>query len=382
MVRRSNGEGSVYRSKDGAGWIASLELPARADGKRVRRRRRASTKAEAQALLREMQKEVGAHGHLGDAQRLVRDTVDTYLKLRADKGLAAKTLELEVWRGGLVDRGLGNKRVRSLTVADCDAFLQAAAAGELSTNKTGGRGRIGTGQLRRVRSFLVRALRNDMRLGFVVRNVADLSEVPRSDVETRPRRALTVEELELLRNRGTGLVAVLVELLGRYGLRPAEARAVLWSAVDWDAGLLTVGPRVNRANERIGPKTRAANRSLRLADDTLDVLRRWRTEQNEHQVEAGAAWVDSGLIVTTVVGTPVNYWIVPQALQALCERVGISPPVSPYELRHTAISFQADAGHSAWAIADWAGTSERMIADVYRHKLMGTSPLGPAAQSP
>ncbi|MGI9613820.1 MAG: hypothetical protein ACR2QO_12975 [Acidimicrobiales bacterium] len=65
-------------------------------------------------------------------------------------------------------------------------------------------------------------------------------------------------------------------------------------------------------------------------------------------------------------------------LAALCGRLGISPAASPYELRHTAISLHAEAGNSAWAIADWAGTSERMIADVYRHKLMDTSPLGPA----
>lgn len=143
MARRSNGEGSVYRSKDGSGWVAALELPAGGNRKRVRRRRRASTKAEAQGHLREMHAEFGIHGHLGDAQRLVLDTVEAYLTLRADKGLASKTLELERWRAGIVDRGIGSKRVRSLTVADCDAFLLAAAAGELSTVEDVEKGRIG-----------------------------------------------------------------------------------------------------------------------------------------------------------------------------------------------------------------------------------------------
>lgn len=377
MSRRSNGEGSVYRSKDGSGWMAAVELPPGPDGKRIRRRRRASTKAEARALLAKMKKDVETHGHLGDAQRPVRDTVEAYLRLRAEKGLAAKTLELERWRAGLVISGLGKKRVQSLSVADCDAFLRAAAAGQFSTS-TDGRGQIGTAQLRRVRSFLVRALRNDMRLGFVARNVAELSEVPTSEVETRPRRALTVDELERLRSGATGLVAVLVELLGRYGLRPAEARALQWSAVDWEAELLSVGPRLNRDNERIGPKTKAATRSLRLAADTLDILRGWQIEQIEHQVEAGSAWTNSGLIVTTAIGTPLDFYLIPQALQRLCDQVEVSPAVSPYELRHTAITFQAEAGHSAWVIADWAGTSERMIADVYRHKLVDASPLGPA----
>ena len=377
MPRRSNGEGSVYRSRDGSGWVAAIELPAGVNGKRTRRRRRAASKAEARALLAEMKKDVKTHGHLGDAQRPVRDTVEAYLTLRAEKGLAAKTIELDRWRAGLVTRGLGSKRVQSLSVADCDGFLRAAAAGQFSTGGDG-RGRIGTAQLRRVRSFLVRALRNDMRLGFVARNVAELSEVPISEVETRPRRALTIDELESLRAGANGLVAVLVDLLGRYGLRPGEARALLWSAVEWDAGVIRVGPRLNRDNERIGPKTRAATRSLRLAPDTIEILRCWRIEQTEHRANTGAAWAESGLVATTVVGTPLDFYLVPQALQRLCESVGVEPAVSPYELRHTAISFQAEAGHSAWVIADWAGTSERMIANVYRHKLVETSPLGPA----
>ena len=354
MARRSNGEGSVYRSKDGSGWIAAVELSPGPGGKRVRRRRRASTKAAAQALLREMKKEVATHGHLGDAQRLVRESVDDYLKLRAEKGLAVKTLELEHWRAGLVERGLGNRKVQALSVADCDAFLRSAGGGELSTQAGAGRGQIGTTQLRRVRSFLVRALRNDMRLGFISRNVAELSEVPISDVETRPRRALTVEELERLRTEATGLVAVLVEMMGRYGLRPAEARALTWSAVDWNGRLLKVGPRLNRTNERIGPKTRSAERTLRLAEDSIDVLSRWRTEQDVLRVAASAAWVEIDLVLSTPLGTATTFYWVPQSLQALCERVGIKPAVAPYELRHTAITFQAEAGHSAWAIADWA----------------------------
>ncbi len=378
MVRRSNGEGSVYRSKDGSGWVAAVELPPGPEGKRVRRRRRASTKAEAQTLLRQMQGEVATHGYLGDAQRLVSDTVDTYIQLRSEQGLAAKTMELERWRSGLVRRGLGRKRVRVLSVADCDSFLRSAAQGAFSSQVDSERGQIGTTQLRRVRSFLVRSLRNDMRLGYVARNVAELSEVPTSEVPTRPRRALSAEELEKLRNGASGLTAVLVELLGRYGLRPAEARAVLWSAFDWEEQSLQVGPRLNRDNERIGPKTRGATRTLRVAPDTLQLLEDWQTEQADHQAVAETLWSDSGLVLTTAIGEPVPFYSVRQMLRALCEKVNVTPAVSPYELRHTAITFQAESGHSAWAIADWAGTSERMIADVYRHKLQDTSSLGPA----
>jgi excisionase family DNA binding protein len=117
-------------------------------------------------------------------------------------------------------------------------------------------------------------------------------------------------------------------------------------------------------------------RSIKIG--RLTILERWQTEQAHQRAEAGAAWSTVGLVVTTAIGTPLDFYLVPQALKRLCDQVGVSPAVSPYELRHTAITFQAEAGHTAWVTADWAGTSERMIADVYRHKLTDASPLGPA----
>ncbi len=51
--------------------------------------------------------------------------------------------------------------------------------------------------------------------------------------------------------------------------------------------------------------------------------------------------------------------------------------IVPYELRHTAITFQLDAGHEAWRVADWAGTSERMIEQIYRHRLSRVADIGP-----
>jgi integrase len=304
--------------------------------------------------------------------------VASYLQLRESKGLADKTIELERWRGALVERGIGRKRVHALTVADCDGFLRRAAAGEFSSQTAVGRGKIGTAQLRRVRSFMVRALHNEMRLGFVSRNVADLSEVPASLVETRPRRALSLDELHSLRTGATGLVAVLVELMGRYGLRPAEARAMKWTAIDLERLELGTGPRLNRANQPIGPKTKAATRTLSMAADSVPVFQRWQAEQDEYRRANESAWTEAGYVASNEIGEPLNYWLVEQALTALSVATGVSPPVAPYELRHTAITFQAEGGHSAWAIADWAGTSERMIADVYRHQLTETSNLGPA----
>jgi hypothetical protein len=49
----------------------------------------------------------------------------------------------------------------------------------------------------------------------------------------------------------------------------------------------------------------------------------------------------------------------------------------PYELGHTAITFQLDQGAEMWEVADWAGTSERMIELIYRHRTSRVSRLAP-----
>jgi hypothetical protein len=100
--------------------------------------------------------------------------------------------------------------------------------------------------------------------------------------------------MEALRTGARGATAVVVELMGRLGLRPAEARAVLWREVRLDAAELDAGPRLNRRNERIGPKTKAAERTLALDQAAVDLLTTWRTEQVELCRAAGAGWTEIG----------------------------------------------------------------------------------------
>jgi len=68
----------------------------------------------------------------------------------------------------------------------------------------------------------------------------------------------------------------------------------------------------------------------------------------------------------------------PRPFERLSKRLFIEPKIAGYDLRHTAISYQVEKGHPVHQIADWAGTSERMIWDVYRHKLNNITDLGPS----
>ncbi len=370
--RRGHGEGSVYRV-DG-GWSAVIDLPRGPDGKRNRRRRRAKTKAAALDSLREMQAEFAANGDLADRDRRVSATLADFYKVRQAKGIAPRTLELDRWMLSVIDDVIGSKRIVDLSVSDCDRFLAVAASGR------GGRP-IGRSSLRRIRSTLVAAIRNDMRLGLVPRNVAELSVMPAGLAEKAERRALDVVDLNRLCEASTGTTALLVDFIGRNGLRPAEARAMRWEFVDLDALTMTVRAQLSNKTRFVAPKTRKAYRTIRIDEVTADKLRRWREHQAVQQSTAGTYWLDLDLVAATASGRPIQRHNFARSIRQLCMRLEIEPAVTPYELRHTAISIQAEAGHSAFQIADWAGTSERMIFDIYRHRLKSLIDLGPVLLS-
>ena len=368
--RRAATEGTVFQDSSGR-WVAMLELPRRPDGRRLRKKRRGRTQAEAQRLLRAMRDEFAASATVTNARRTVDEAIGDYREAREAQGLSPGTLAQNRWQLDVIAEGLGRRRIAALTVADCDEFLDAAAQG------IGERRPISRNHIARIRFVLINVLANEMRVGHLSRNVAELSILPATTVEKKERRALTVDELGRLLGAATGSRLVLVDLSARNGLRPAEARGLRWSDVDFDRRQLTVSGQLDRQNRRTGPKTKKSARSIQLDGTTIDRLQTWQLQQQKMQETARNAWADLDIVASTAFGKPVDRHAFARSLRGLCDRCQIDPPITPYELRHTAITMQADAGHSSWEIADWAGTSEAMISEVYRHRLRQVSnPVG------
>ncbi len=366
MAKRSYGEGSVYPTSDGKGWMADLSmmLP---NGKRKRIRRRAKNKTEANRLLRSLRDELHQKGSVPSQQRDVATAVAEYLEFRHAADLQPQTLEKDHRHAEIIALGLGRQRVATLSVDDCDSFLRSAAEGAFGRP-------YGRPELRRLRQKLIRILENDERRGLVNRNVARLSVVPEESPDRKPRRApraISLSEIEDLILVAPQPVSVFIDLVGRNGLRPAEARGLQWTQVDVTASTVQIIAQMNRSNELAKVKTRRSHRTIRFDDVTANRLLAWRESQSAFKESARVAWSGNALnlIITTRFGTAVNQRNLHRSIVASCGRAMIDPPIGAYDLRHSAITLQVERGHPVHRIADWAGTSERMIADVYRHKL-------------
>ena len=308
MSRRSYGEGSVYPTSDGSGWMADLSimLP---NGKRKRVRRRARNKTEARRLLRSMRSELAPGGGpvVGtppSQRRTVAMAVADYLKVRHSMDLQPRTLAKDRRQAEMIVEGLGNRRIASLSVDDCDGFLREAAGGTFGAP-------LGRPELRRLRQKLIRVIENDERRGLVARNVASLAVIPDESPDRVPRReprAIPLDEIERLIAAVPEPINVFVDLVGRNGLRPAEARGLRWNRVDLEAATVTIDAQINRDNHLADAKTRRSYRTIRIDRQTSGRLKAWRHTQSEWRKSAGPAWktLREPLVISTRFGTAMS----------------------------------------------------------------------------
>jgi integrase len=164
----------------------------------------------------------------------------------------------------------------------------------------------------------------------------------------------------------------LIGLLVFTGLRPGEAYALDWSAVDLEAGCLRVlRSWDHRGGKFVEPETAAGLRVVPLSG--------WLVSQlEEHKERTGG----NGLVFGTEKGAPMNpsnvrrdIWI------PLKSRAGV-PGLDLYSLRHTFASLGRTAGESAFNVARMMGHSRSTLVDqVYAHSMQSGMASAAAAES-
>ncbi len=211
-----------------------------------------------------------------------------------------------------------------------------------------------------------------MRLGYINRNVARISVIPETFVEKRQRKALTHEQWSTIYEAATGNLKLVIDFGGRHGLRPQEIRSLCWNQIDFDQGTVSVVTQFDSNDRFVETKTVGSVRTIQLHPETIDRLKGLRPA--DLLPSSKRAYDD--LVIRTRNNTPIAQGNLRRDLKAICYQSDV-PEIIPYELRHTAITHQIDAGFTASQVADWAGNNEKMIYEHYRHRLREVSALPP-----
>jgi integrase len=297
VARRANGEGSIFRRKDGT-W--SAELSYRDDHGTLKRRTvYGKTQAEVRAKLRELRERIESGAPVKDASM----TVAAWLEDGITKSLAAsgrkqatKDLYATLARTHLVPT-VGTIPLGRLRPSDVEALIVTKRDAGLSGST-----------IRTIYTVLRSALDIAARDGLIRSNPA--AAVRRPGVERKDAPHLTAEHAQALLEAIKGdRLESLFRIMLATGLRRGEALGLHWSDVDLDAALLRVRWTLSRTSQGLQldePKTDKSRRTVPLPRSAVEALRTHRTRQLEEQRAAAGAWQEHGLVFTTEIGTPLE----------------------------------------------------------------------------
>ncbi len=264
----------------------------------------------------------------------------------------------ETWVHQHLVPALGRIRLEKLQPQDIDAMVHAKLAAGLAPRT-----------VHHMRAVLRAALAQAVRYELVPRNVATHSNavsVPDNEMcvfspdEARAfLEAVSGDRLEAL----YGVVLAL-------GLRQGEALGLRWEDVDLEARRLVVVNALQRVDGKlvlVSPKTRRSRRTIELPDSAVSALRAHKVRQVEERLLAGGRWRDTGHVLTTTVGTPLDGTSVTKAFQRLLVRAGL-PRLRFHDLRHSCATLLLVQGVPARVVMEILGHSSiALTMNTYSH---------------
>jgi len=352
--RRGNKEGTIYQRANG-NWRAQISL----NGGRLSFT--GETRKEAQNWLRGINNQIdngltlkGAKTKYGEflkewlascKQRLAPSTNYSYNQL-------ARTYILPV---------LGNVRIRDLTPSMIQRFYNEKVAEG-----------VGLRTVQKTHTVIHASLNAAMQMGLIGRNPDDATQPPRP--VPKEKRILTQDEARKLlqvaertndRNYALYYTAIVT------GMRQGELLGLRWQDVDLAKGKLHIKYSLTRLPggglKLQKPKTKSSQRTVKLGNETVTVLRKQKQRIKIEKERAGHLWQDTSHVFPSSVGTALDPSNLNRQFKKLLKKAGLRK-VRFHDLRHTAASLMLNNGVDVLVASQRLGHAKPSITlDVYGH---------------
>jgi integrase len=339
--RRGNGEGSVYRRKDGL-WVGQYKIQTQSGTKTKyiysKTRKEASTKLARAIADRDS-------GYVFDSGTL---TVGQYLGrwLDAIRG----TVRERTWKRS--EEIVRIHLVPSLRKTRLDRLSSFQLQSLYSTKLDSG---LSARTVRMIHTTLHKALKQAVMWSLIPRNVTEAVSPPRE--QNKEIKPLNEEEVKrLLRAVRDDKLEALYVLGIHTGLRSGELLGLRWDDLDLQAGTLQVKRTVFNGQIE-APKTVKGRRSIKLTQTSIRALQK-------HQ-KVGE-WV-----FCTKVGTPLSvHNLHNRSWKPLLRKAGLPPGTRFHDLRHTCATLLLAKGVHPKIVQEMLGHSSISITlDTYSHVL-------------
>src|SRR5215218_6306892 len=367
MGKRGNGEGTIYRRKDGK-WATQYTVYT-AEG-RKRKTLYGKTRQEVAAKLTKAMSDRDGGLHFDAGSLTLGEYLDTWLMASVKD-----TVRLTTYQGYEricrlhIKPSLGRVRIKDLAVVHVRRLY---------------RGRLEAGLAPRmvqlVHVTLHKALKQAVMDGLIPRNVTEGVKAPRP--EPKEIKPLCPEQARALLEAAEGdRLEALYMLAVTTGMRQGELLGLKWEDVDFKAGTIqvrrTLSTRAGKGFSFSPPKTAKGRRSIKLPEVAKRSLKKHRRAQLEERMKLAGLREDNGLVFATRLGTPMGRQeLVMRSFKPLLKKASL-PDIRFHDLRHTCATLLLGKGVHAKFVQELLGHATISITlDTYSHVLPG---MGDAA---
>lgn len=361
MAKRGNGEGSIYRRKDGR-WTAEISLEG-GKSKFIYGKTRKEVQEKLKTALYEQQQGMLVTG----PQQKVGQFLSHWVENVHKQSVRSRTYERyeEIVRLHLVPE-IGHHQIQKLAPQHLQALYKKKLDDGLSATT-----------VISFHNLLHKALETAVRWNLIARNPCDLVSPPRRKrYEIQPLSMPQIRQF-LAAIRGHRQEALFLLALAT-GMRRGELLALKWQDLDLEKGSLQVRRILTRIPtklpgkgfEEAEPKTDRGRRSIVLPYFVVDALKQRRIQQLEAKLKAGPGWQDHDYVFCTSIGTHLNPdRDVLVVLKLFLDKAGL-PHIRFHDLRHSSATMLLGMKVHPKIVQEILGHSQIAITmDIYSHVL-------------
>lgn len=273
---------------------------------------------------------------------------------------------------------MGSTLITDINFRQIQKFIVSLA--ENGVNKQNGKGLSEKSQHHYV-NFISDVMRYAIKCGLVTTNPCVGISVVKT--EKKERCPYTLEEEVALLDRLSEKASLQYQVLFRFmifcGMRRGEVLGLEWKDIDFETGLCSIRRTSQYRGDGVGiytstPKTKSSCRTLKLPDEMLTVLKRFKFEQNSSLVKNSDIWHPTDRLFTQYNGLPMHPARPYNWLQRFCEREHL-PFKGLHSFRHAFATEMITSGQvDIKTVSSILGHSEvSTTLDIYTHEVQSVS---------
>lgn len=361
MSKRSNGEGSIYKRKDGR-WCSSY-----VDEQFNRRYMYGRTQAEVKKKLREMQGSKTVKSKPYTLESWIKEFMENYK--RNDLKVTTYSSYMQICRRHIFGSKIGKKKLEDVKTADLQQFYNAKIE-EGYTSK----------YVRSIEVIINGAFEKAMNVKIISENPNVYTVIPKK--ERYEGKMLRKEEVEKIVKdaKDEELYPIIVTTVYT-GLRKGEVMALKWKDVDVENRQIHVNGSLCRVVDEIPdengvrhttyqilePKTKKSIRPIPMLEVVYEALMLQKKRQDAEKVNNKWVYDDQDLVFANPQGGYIAQRKFMNRYHDFLKRYGITD-IRFHDLRHTFASLLIEADVSMKVIQELLGHSTITTSmDIYAH---------------